>query len=80
MHNMAIITMPSECAEKAKINPKRVDIGQIIEALEEIECCEGGKCILDACKEADITVQEFEKPEYCPLRKLGRRSDNHDGE
>lgn len=77
MHNMAIITMPSECAEKAKINPKRVDIGQIMEALEEIECCEGGKCILDACKEAGITVQEFEKPGYCPLRRI-KRSDNHD--
>lgn len=58
--------------EKAKINPKRVSIGEIAEALEEIQCCEGGKCILDACKEADITVQEFEKPGYCPLRRLGK--------
>lgn len=69
MHNMAIITIPSECVEKAKINPKRVDIGQIMEALEEIKCCEGGKCILDACKESGIIVQKFEKPEYCPLKR-----------
>lgn len=78
MIDREIVIIPSKCTEAAGIKFKKVDIGGNFDELRKIKCHKGGKCIIETSIKKGLIAQEFEKPEDCPLRRLGRRSDNHD--
>ena len=73
---MTVVSIPHECLIAAGLKVMKVDTRESITGVKK--CYGNGRCILDNTRRKHPVVQEFEKPEYCPLRKLGRRSDNHD--
>lgn len=74
---MIVIEIPHECIAAAGLKNRSVETSESPTGVKE--CYKGGRCILDKSRKKYPVIQDFEKPEYCPLKRQ-ERSDSHDGE
>lgn len=74
---MIVIKIPHECLDAAGLKLRSINTSE--STIRVAECDKGGRCIFDKYREKYPVIQEFEKPEYCPLKRQ-ERSDNNDGE